>query len=290
MRSFILGTDWGEDSDDCVAVRILARAHKKGQINMLGMGINTLTEYSAPSLYRFLEKEGVSIPVGVDKSCPHPIEHITYQKRLAKETDKTNEDFEDAVRLYRRAIAECDGQIEILEVGFLQVIAGALLSQPDDISPKSGMELFKEKVKKIWIMGGKWDQQAGMEYNLCHYPFAQAGSHDFVTNCPCPITFLGWEVGSRLITGDKLEKDDFLHIALADHGSGQGRESWDPMLIVLALTDDNKKAGYETVKGYATVDELGRNFFKEDEQGPHEYVVRAEEKTFYSDIINSLIA
>ena len=51
-----------------------------------------------------LEKEGVSIPVGVDKSCPHQIKHITYQKRLAAETDKTNEDFEDAVRLYRRLL------------------------------------------------------------------------------------------------------------------------------------------------------------------------------------------
>ena len=58
MRNFILGTDWGEDCDDCVAVRILARAYKKGEINFLGIGINTLTEYSAPSLYRFLEKEG----------------------------------------------------------------------------------------------------------------------------------------------------------------------------------------------------------------------------------------
>ena len=37
MRNFILGTDWGEDSDDCVAIRVLARAHKKGEINLLGI-------------------------------------------------------------------------------------------------------------------------------------------------------------------------------------------------------------------------------------------------------------
>ncbi len=289
-RIFILGTDWGEDSDDCVAVRILARAHKKGEIKMAAMGINTLTEYSAPSLYRFLEKEGVSIPVGVDKSCPHQIKRVTYQKRLAAETDKTNEDFEDAVRLYRRAIAESDTPVEILEVGFLQVIAGALLSQPDDISDKSGMELFREKVKKIWIMGGKWNMQGGDEYNLCKYPFAQAGSHSFVTNCPCPITFLGWEVGSRVVTGSKLSSDDFLHIALDDHGSGNGRESWDPMLAVLALTNDNEKAGYKTVRGFATVDEQGLNYFEENENGPHEYVVKVQSDDYYIDIIDSLIA
>ena len=291
MRTFILGTDWGEDSDDCVAVRILARAHKKGEIKMLGMGINTLTEYSAPSLYSFLEKEGVKdIPVSVDKSCPHKIEYVTYQKRLAKDTAKTNDDFEDAVRMYRRLLAESDGSVEILEVGFLQVICGALMSEADDISPKSGMELFREKVKRIWIMGGKWDQQAGKEYNLCQYQFARDASHTFVSNCPCPITFLGWEVGSRLITGDKLPKDDFLHLALADHGSGNGRESWDPMLVTLALIGDNEKAGYKTVVGTATVDKEGANFFEEKENGNHEYVVKAHPDSFYSEMINNLIA
>ena len=290
MRTFILGTDWGEDSDDCVAVRVLARAHKKGEVKMAGIGINTLTEFSAPSLYSFLEKEGVSIPVGVDKSCPHRIKYVTYQKRLAAETDKTNDDFEDAVRLYRRAIAESEGQVEILEIGFLQVIAGALMSQPDDISEKSGIELFREKVKKIWIMGGKWHMKDGDEYNLCKYPFAQAASHSFVTNCPVPITFLGWEIGAGVITGSKLDKDDFLHVALADHGSGGGRESWDPMLAVLALTNDNEKAGYKTVKGTATVNNHGLNNFEENENGPHEYVIKTQPDEFYINIIDGIIA
>ena len=279
MRTFILGTDWGEDSDDCVATRILARAHKKGEINLLGIGINTLTEYSASSLYVFLKKEGIMCPIGVDKNCPHQIQYVTYQKRLAKETDKTNDDFYDSVRLYRKLLAESDGNVEILE-----------MSEADDISPKTGMELFKEKVKKIWIMGGKWDQQGGEEYNLCKYQFARDASCTFVSNCPCPITYLGWEVGTRLITGDKLEKDDFLHLALKDHGSGNGRESWDPMLAVLALTNDNERAGYKTVKGASFVDSEGKNYFKEDPQGKDEYVIKAKEDSFYSNIINNLIA
>ena len=32
MRNFILGTDWGEDVDDALAVRLLARAHKEKRI------------------------------------------------------------------------------------------------------------------------------------------------------------------------------------------------------------------------------------------------------------------
>ena len=289
MRNFILGTDFGEDSDDCVAIRILARAHKKGQINLLGIGINTLTEYSAPALYTFLKKEGTMCEIGIDKSCAQELRHVTYQKRLSKETDKTNDDFYDAVRLYRKLIAESDGPVEILEIGFLQVIYGALMSEPDDISPKTGMELFKEKVSHVWIMGGRWTQQGGREYNLNEFPFARVGSHGFVSNCPCEITFLGWEIGSNLITGDNLDKDDFLHIALDDHGSGDGRESWDPMLIVLALHGDVKKAGYRAVRGKATVDENGLNYFEEKADGPHEYVIKLFDDSYYKNEINELI-
>ena len=77
---------------------------------------------------------------------------------------------------------------------------------------------------------------------------------------------------------------------MADHGSGGGRESWDPMLAVLALTNDNEKAGYKTVKGYATVNEHGLNNFTEDANGPHEYVVKAQSDQFYINIIDSIIA
>jgi hypothetical protein len=62
------------------------------------------------------------------------------------------------------------------------------------------------------------------------------------------------------------------------------------MLVTLAIIGDNEKAGYKTVKGYATVDEEGTNFFKEDENGPHEYVVKAHNDSYYSEMINNLIA
>ena len=289
MRNFILGTDWGEDCDDCVAVRVLSRAHKNGEVNLLGIEINTNTEYSTASLYAFLQNEGIMVPIGIDKSCPHQIQYVTYQKRMSKGEEKTNDDFEDSVRLYRRLIAESDGPVEILEIGFLQTVLGALNSPADDISDKTGMELFKEKVSHVWIMGGKWDEQGGLEYNFSKYPFAREASYGFINNCPSPITFLGWEIGHDLLTGQTLKEGDMLSYALYDHGSVSGRESWDPMLIKLALTNDNEKAGYKTVKGNASIDVEGRNYFEEREDGKDEYVIKAYEDKYYSDLINSLI-
>lgn len=293
MRNFILGTDWGEDCDDVVAVRILSRYHKAKKINLCAIGINTCVDVSAASLYGFLKTEGVDIPVGVDKNCPHKIQTFRYQPRLAASyaPDKTNDDAEDSVRLYRRILAQATEPVEIMEIGFLQVIAGALMSEPDDISDKSGMELFKEKVSRVWIMGGKWDEQGGKEYNFSCYPFACRGAADFVNNCPVPITFLGWEIGANLITGDKLGEGDVLLDVLRDHGSGSGRESWDPMLVLLAVIGNEEAAGYKTVIGKAKVDgETGKNYFEEDENGTHKYVIKAQSDSYYSDLINGIIA
>ena len=290
MRNFILGTDWGEDCDDAVAVRVLARYAKAGKINLCAIGINTHTEYSAPSLYAFLEKEGVTTLVGVDKNCPEKSFVNNYQPRLAKYTDKKDEDFEDSVRVYRRAIANAEGKVEIMEIGFLQILARVLESQGDDISPKTGIELFKEKVSKVWIMGGAWNEQGAKEYNFSGKKFACRASSTVCKLCPAPITFLGWEIGHDVITGDTLKKDDYLYHAMSDHGFQNGRSSWDPMLVLMAIIGDEEKAGYTTVRGKARVcARTGKNYFKEGPRGKHRYVVKSRENSYYSNLINSII-
>ena len=43
MRRFILGTDWWTDCDDAVALRMLTRAHRAGEIRLLGIALNGCT-------------------------------------------------------------------------------------------------------------------------------------------------------------------------------------------------------------------------------------------------------
>lgn len=290
MRRFILGTDWGEDCDDAVAVRYLSRKHRAGEIELCGIGLNTRFAQSVPSLIAFLENEGVCVPVGLDRDCPELNGRITYQKRLAAcRPDLTDEDAEDAVRLYRRLLAQAKEPIEIMEVGFLQVIAAALTSGADDLSPLSGIELFREKVAHVWIMGGRWDVDGGKEYNFSRDAVACRAAATLVETCPVPITFLGWEVGATVITGSSLPEGDMLRNVLTDHGSKNGRMSWDPMLVHLAVVGDPEQAGYTTVCGTATVDpETGVNHFVAG-QGMHRYVVKAREDSFYAAAIDEMI-
>ena len=294
-RNFILGTDWGADCDDCVAVRVLSRSVKAGKANLLGIGINCVKEHAYASLKAFLSLEGIDVPVGIDPRS-HETDGWTwtenYQPRLAKlKPELSNKDAESAVRVYRRAIAEAEGKVEIMEIGFLQVLGDFLKSPADDISPKTGMELCREKVEKIWLMAGRWDIENGREFNVAWTPLAREGSNYVFENCPVPMVFLGWEVGDSVITGSKLSHDDHLWQAMADHGYANGRSSWDPMLIMLAMIGDEEKAGYNTVKGFARTDKsTGLNNFTPDLNGNHTFVIKKFDDSYYANQIDEIIA
>lgn len=293
MRNMILGTDWWTDCDDAVAMRIIARAVKEGKIRLLGIGINACMEYSAASLHGFLKNEGLEyIPVGLDLEATDYGGCPSYQKRLSENFggDWTNANAEDPVRLYRRLLAEAEEPVEIMEIGFLQVLTAVLKSPGDDISEKNGMELFGDKVRKLWIMAGKWDKDGEKENNFCRNARSRAAAAVFCEICPVEVTFLGWEVGYDVITGGTLSEDDFLHQVLMDHGSINGRCSWDPMLVYMAVLGDEGKAGYDVVKGKASVDaETGSNYFSPCSDGRHCYVVKKFDNTYYENMINKYI-
>ena len=293
MRNILLGTDWWTDCDDAVAVRLLARAAKAGKIRLLGIGVNACMEDSIASLDAFLHQEGIyGLPLGLDMEATDFGGKLTYQMRLAQNgvDCRKNADAEDAVALYRRLIAQADGMVEILEIGFPQVISRVLESPADEHSPLSGVELFRQKVRKVWVMAGKWDEEGGREHNFCRNLRASHAAEVFCRLCPVAVTFLGWEIGASVISGGKLPEGDLLHQVLCDHGSHNGRSSWDPMLVLMALVGDEEAAGYRVVRGKASVRaEDGANFFAEAPDGLHGYVVKTHEDAFYQAWIDRLI-
>lgn len=285
MRTFLLGTDWWTDCDDAVAVRLLVRAAKQKEIKLLGMVIDACMEHSIASMDAFLHQEGMpDVALALDQEATDFEGIPRYQYRLAKHGKRMNRDAEHADEMIRRMLETAEEPVEIIEIGFPQVL-GRLLESED------GRELFLQKVKKVWMMAGKWDEQGGREHNFCNNRRSAAGAEAFCRLCPVPVTFLGWEIGHDVITGDKLKPDDPLYQLMCDHGSPNGRMSWDPMLVLLALTGDEDAAGYRCVRGQATVRaEDGANFFEPRSDGLHRYVIRKEENHFYSCWINRLIA
>ena len=293
MRKIILGTDWWTDCDDAVALRLISNAVKDKTLQLLGIGINACMEYSVASLKGFLKAEGIKdVPVGIDLNATDFGGSPPYQKKLAETycPDVCNLDAEDAVRLYRRLLASQKDKLEIIEIGYPQVLANLLKSGSDDISEKSGLELVSEKVSKFWVMAGKWDADGEKENNFCRNPRSRVAAKEFCELCPVPVTFLGWEVGYEVITGGKLNENDHLYKVLCDHGSKNGRHSWDPMLVFMALVGDEEKAGYRTVSGKASVDEnTGANYFLPDANGRHKFVIKKHDDDYYAEQINKAL-
>ena len=295
MKKIILGTDWWSDCDDAVALRLVTRAAKERKIELLGVCINACMDYSVASLRGFLEADGIyNIPLGIDRSAIgyEGLRLARYQKRLAMDfaPDVTNDDADTGVRLYRRLLAEAVGKVEIMEIGFLGVLNELLLSGGDDISEKSGLELVRSKVQKIWVMGGKWDEDGGLEHNFSLNERTRSAAHDFCILCPVPVTFLGFEVGLGVITGGGLDKNDHLFRVMNDYNAPDGRHSWDPMLVMMALIGDEKDAGYTYVSGTASVDaDTGANHFALSDDGMHRFVRKKHAREFYEDQINAYL-
>ena len=294
MKNIILGTDWWTDCDDAVALRLITRAVGDKKIDLLGIVINACMEYSVASMKAFLAAEHMTdIPLGIDLEATDFGGNPAYQKRLAEycTPDVSNNSAVDAVRLYRQLLSEAKDKTEIIEIGYLQAFSALLKSAPDDISDKTGLELVREKVSKMWVMAGKWDADGEKENNLCRNERSRKAGKEFCELCPVPVTFLGWEVGFGVISGGELDHDDHLYRILEDHGSKTGRHSWDPMLVLLALTGSEEAAGYTTATGIASVDEdTGANHFKQTPDGRHKFVIKQHTNEFYANEINRRIA
>ena len=290
----ILGTDFWTDCDDAVAIRLLARMEKKGYVRLIGVGINACMEASAPAVDAFLQNEGYeNLPLGIDLEAGDFTgkPHIQYPLAALPGKHRSNEECENAVKLYRRLLAASDERVDIIEIGFPQILSGLIRSEGDEISPLSGLELVKEKVGKTWVMAGKWDDlEQGREHNFENNQRSRTAGKILCDEWPTEITFLGWEVGNTVITGGTLKKDDLLYSVIADHGSPNGRSSWDPMMVYIACLGDEEKAGFDTVCGKAALEEeTGINHFDKLEDGPHKFVVKKYDDNYYKDIINKII-
>lgn len=295
MRKILLSTDWWTDCDDAVAIRILSQAQKKGLWKLCGVVVNGCMEYSVRSIRGFLTHEGLGdVPVAIDRDAADFGGRPPYQKNLAARLGEsfTEEDAAEPVAMLRSLLADCaDGELELIEIGYPQCLAAFLQSPPDEISPLTGRELAEKKIAHLWMMAGNYEhEEDGRENNFARNARASHGGSIVCRDWPTPITFLGWEVANTILSGGKLPDSDPLASVLADHGSRKGRSSWDPLTVYMAMCGSPDAAGMDEIRGKVTVDpETGHNSFARDSAGPHAYVKKRMEDSWYEDRLNELL-
>lgn len=230
----IFDSDMNTDCDDAGALAIVHALQKLGECELIacGVSVSAADPVNAMDAINTWYGRG-SIPIG--RYTGSEIQGTssawtTYLKANLPNDIGDGAAAPDAVDVYRQALADAaDGSVIIVQVGFTTNLAELLNSAADGISGLTGTELIDAKVSRLVIMGGKYNRTGQtVSYNFEGDP---ARSSDVVANWPTPICFVGDENGNDVQSGGSLDDntpaENPVRVAYAQHGSPNGRASWD---------------------------------------------------------------
>lgn len=291
-KAVIFDTDWWTDVDDACAIRILQSARKDGLVDIKGICLSALDEYSVESLSAFMNYEGMDgIPIGADKEATDFPGESCFHEYLAKNGPeaafKSAGEVEDAVDFYRRILSESRRKVDIIVVGFPNTVARLLESKPDRYSRLDGARLVRRKAGTLWIMAGKYPD--GSEHNFNLTERSRKAGAKVCKEWPGKVVFLGFEIGNKVQAGGTLPEDDLLRKVLILHHDFNGRDAWDPMTVYMACLGSPEKAGFNAIRGMNVVNpEDGSNVFTEG-KGRHFYVTFKESPDVFKSALDAIL-
>ena len=209
LPSVILETDIRNYIDDVVALDMLYKYVDDGQINLAAECVNTDSPYAAEFLHLTNHWYGYpDIPIGrAEQGISSNFDAPNYAEAICQMSDAQgnllfqrpdfqNDSIPEAVALYRKTLAaQPDSSVILISVGFSINIVKLLQSPADDISPLTGKELIRQKVRLLSIMAGSFGPYPIAEYNVIKdIPSAQMIAHEW----PSPIVYTPFEVGAQV--------------------------------------------------------------------------------------------
>ncbi len=252
----IFDTDMAGDVDDVGALAILHVLADKGEAEIVACMVSAPNEFSGPCIDAINTWYGrPDIPIGnvrgfhdhypapgpataADESIPS-----RYTEAVAKAFPhdlQRSSDAPDATVLYRRLLAgAADHEITIVSVGFLTNLRNLLDSTKDGVSDLPGEALVSRKVRQWVCMGGRFPEgrfdDGNGEYNVAT---DTAASVRAINDWPTPVLFSGFEIGSRIFTGEALRRTPAgnpVRSAYQHYTGGKSRESWDLTAVLAAV-------------------------------------------------------
>jgi hypothetical protein len=163
----IVDTDMDGDVDDVGALTLINSFAVQGEATLLACVTNTHDkDLSSGAVCKAINTYygHPDVPIGAYHGAGGPIVHSSYTLGVRQKFDPdfpTDDKLPAGVDVYRKALAAAaDNSVVILSIGLLQNIKDLEDSQPDAVSPLSGEDLIKKKVRKIVIMANtlKTDQ------------------------------------------------------------------------------------------------------------------------------------
>ena len=142
-------------------------------------------------------------------------------------------------------------------------VAALLASGADEISSLDGKTLVAQSVTNVYSMAGHFTRPDYAEFNIvCDIPAARS----FVSLCPVPVVYCGFEVGEKIFTGAHLREcteNPLLHDAYGlytgrECGNAYLRPSWDPATVYTAIYQDENELFDYSDPVTVTFDEKGK--------------------------------
>ena len=272
----IFDTDMGNDVDDAIALATLHAFETRGEVRILAVTITKDNRW-APSyvdlLNTYYGRPG--IPIGIVRGGKTPEDGsytavvagkqrpggaLLYPRKATLERGVP-----DAQIVLRETLAaQPDASVVIVQTGFSTNLARLLDSPADAISPLSGSDLVKRKVRLLVVMAGRFTD-AELEYNIeKDIPAARK----LFAQWPTPIVVSPFELGLHTAYPAARIDRDFRYVP--DHPLADAYRAyqkmpydeplWDPTAALYAVWPD---AGYFNLsgEGRVTVNDKGVTTF-----------------------------
>ena len=288
-QNIIFETDMGNDVDDALAIDMLYKFAKQGQIRLLAVMLNKEGQFPPQYIDLLNTWYGKKrIPIGVSGRADQSIvAGNNYTQTICEKTDKQGKplykrsikDYNKllpAPKLYRKLLAKAkDHSVTIVSVGFSTNLALLLDSEADEYSPLSGRELVRKKVERLVTMAGNISNPKHHEYNVVNdIPSCQKVYRDW----PTPIYTSPFELGEQIKYPARSIENDFgwtAHHPIVDSYKAylpkiEDRPTWDLTAVLFAINPQD--FFMVSPSGRITVTDEGSTLFKPQADGNHYYL------------------
>ena len=287
----ILDSDFGSSTDDLFALMMLHHYIDEGRVDLKGIVVDREGEknaalvdvfntyYGHPDVPVALERNGVKNP-----RCFIPYSGITDLKdaqgqplfRRSFDTAQCPEGY----KLYRRLLSQADDHsIVVVAIGFATTLSQLFESGADEYSNLSGVDLFGQKVKAVYIQSGRFESGDSLSgYNM---RAASKQSAVFYDKLPKNVDLImsPSNVGDMM---DYLPKDVLVDLSYTEQNPikavytnytcDTGQRMWDTNCLVQAVLGD--EAYHLSPRGWVTFVDRGEEslmLFQKDPQGNARY-------------------
>ncbi|GGM62157.1 nucleoside hydrolase [Microbacterium saperdae] len=271
----LIETDVYSDVDDIGALAVACALSAAGRAKILSIGVNTPSRFGPLAVRALLDELACDAPIGDlgwrdDSVYSHDFARFVAETFAHADRAESAEP-EPAWRVHRRALAGAASEsVTAISLGLFDNFVALLDSPPDELSPLTGRELVHDRVHRTVAMAGTFP--TGTEFNMAYSP---ALSARFLDEWPTPIDFLGYEVGVSVISGRHVSQQSTSVVGASYRhftGAGRGRESWDPLTVLLAVPPLQPMFRLSAA-GRVSVSATGANAFDADPHGRHRYAI-----------------